>query len=204
MNDLEKDILTEIFNISLAKAADSFAKISNEEILINVPHITFMKEETALSSLIQDQNIFAIVQSEIKGDIYGQTLLLFSQRQIIELVNVALKTDVKDSVLQNSLILEISNILTGTLVTQLANILKLNIYGSVPNEPIDRSSLKAENLILDLDISRSILVTINTLFIKRQNSIDLPLMLIFDIPNFNKILDTIRKVNVDNKLLTKK
>lgn len=204
MNDLEKDILTEIFNISLAKAADSFAKISNEEVLINVPDISFVKEETALGALIQDQNIFSIVQSEIKGDIYGQTLLLFSHKQIDELSHVALNNKYKDSALKSSLILEISNILTGTLVTQLANILKLNIYGSVPNEPIDRSNLKTETLILDLDISRSILVTINTLFIKRQNSIDLPLMLIFDIPNFNKIIEIIRKVNFNNKLLTKK
>lgn len=204
MNNLEKDILTEIFNISLAKAADSFAKIVKEDILINVPHITFVKEKTALSTIVKDQNISAIVQSEIKGDMYGQTLLLFSNKQIDESSTAILKNSADDKDLKKSLLLELSNILTGTLVTQLANILKLNIYGSVPKDLIKKSNLKAENLVLDLDVSRSILVTIHTFFVRKNNSINIPLMLIFDIPNFNKMIETIRKINGDDKLLTSK
>lgn len=205
MNTLEQDILKEIFNISLAKAADSFAKISKEEVLINVPDILILKEEKALSQIIENKKIDIIVQSEIKGDIYGQTLLLFSYTQVSELSKATkVPVNVDDKKFQNSLILEVSNILTGTLVTHLANILKLNIYGSVPHEPISRDKLDPKQLLLDMDISRPILVTINTLFIRSNNKIEFPLMLIFDVPNLNKVLGIIRKVNIDNKLLIRK
>lgn len=205
MTQLERDILTEILNISLAKAADSFAKITHETVLINVPDVALLQEETALDTIIKKRNIDLIVQSEIKGDIYGQTLLLFTNQQIDDLGKISLNNqDSNDNVLRHSLLLEISNILTGTLVTHLANILKLNIYGSVPKEPISRKQIRPEQLIIDLDVSRPILVTINTLFLRMNSSMQLPLMLIFDVPNLNKILEIVRKINTDNKLLLRK
>lgn len=205
MNNIEKDILTEILNICLAKAADSFAKISKEDVLIQVPDIKLVKEENALRDLIKRQDIDLMIQSEIKGDIYGQTLLLFSNRQVDMLNNVLTdKIDPADQKLRESLLLEISNILTGTLVTYLANILKLNMYGSVPNAPIHKSQITPNHLVLDMDMSRPILVTINTLFIKSKNSFDLPMMLIFDVANLNKVLENIRKVNTDNQILMRK
>lgn len=205
MTNIEKDILTEILNICLAKAADSFAKISKEDVLIQVPDIKLVKEENALRDLINRQDIDLMIQSEIKGDIYGQTLLLFSNHQVDTLNKVlTAKVDPADKQLRESLLLEISNILTGTLVTHLANILKLNMYGSVPNAPIHKSQIKPSHLVLDMDMSRPILVTINTLFIKSKNSFDLPMMLIFDVGNLSKVLESIRKVNTDNQILVRK
>lgn len=205
MNSIERDILTEILNICLAKAADSFAKISREDVLIKVPDILLIQEPSGLQDLFNRDDIEVLVQSEIKGDIHGQTLLLFSSHQVEALKNILIDPlDPMDQKLKNSLLLEISNILTGTLVTYMANILKLNMYGSVPNTPITRKEISPDQLIIDVDISRPILVTINTLFIESKSKINLPLMLIFDVDNLNKVLDIIRKMNGDNKILIKK
>jgi chemotaxis protein CheC len=205
MTAIEKDILTELLNICLSKAADSFARISGQDVLIKVPEIILMEKDTALKELISKQDVEMLVQSEIKGDIYGQTLLLFSPVQVEEL-NKALvkKIDPGDKYLKESLLLEISNILTGTLVTYLASILKLNMYGSVPNAPIYRKNITPDQLLLDMDMSRSISVTVNTLFIKSNNSVNLPMMLIFDIVNLQKLLDIIGKTNLQDKVLTRK
>ena len=205
MNKIEKDILTEILNICLAKAADSFAKISKDDVLINVPDIVLMREETALGELMQKADVEMLIQSEIKGDIYGQTLLLFSKEQVRQLNDVLLmRVDPNNQGLMDSLLLEISNILTGTLVTHLANILELNMYGSVPNAPIYRNQITPKHVRLDMDMSRPILVTINTLFIKNKSKINLPMMLIFDVSNLEKVLQIIRRLNINNKFLMKK
>jgi chemotaxis protein CheC len=205
MTAIEKDILTELLNICLSKAADSFARISGQDVLIKVPEIILMEKDTALKELISKQDVEMLVQSEIKGDIYGQTLLLFSPVQVEELNKTLVKKiDPGDKYLKESLLLEISNILTGTLVTYLASILKLNMYGSVPNAPIYRKNITPDQLLLDMDMSRSILVTVNTLFIKSNNSVNLPMMLIFDIVNLQKLLDVIGKINLQDKVLTRK
>lgn len=204
MNELEKDILTELLNICMAKAADSFALISGEDVLIKVPEIVLVEEETGLNDFITNKDVEIIIQSEIKGDIYGQTLLLFSPAQVVDLNNIVIKKiNPEDKYLKESLLLEISNILTGTLVTCLANMLKINMYGSVPNAPVYRKNITPENLILDINMSRSILVTINTLFMKSKNSVNLPMMLIFDIPNLKNLLNIIRKINLKDNILTR-
>lgn len=205
MTEIEKDILTELLNICITKAADSFASISGEDVLIQVPEIVLMKEGTALKELITKEDVEMLVQSEIKGDIYGQTLLLFSPGQVNDLNKILVeKIDSRDRYLKESLLLEISNILTGTLVTYMANILKINMYGSVPNAPIHRKKLTPDHLLLDMDMSRPILVTVNTHFIKSKNSIKMPMMLIFDVANLQKLIDIIRKINLKGRLLSGK
>lgn len=202
MTELEKDILRELMNIILAKAGDSFAKISRQEVLINVPALYEIDKKTALKELFENTNIEVIVQSEIKGDIYAHTLIFFSDEQIDLFEAVCLKEGPVMKSMRESLLLEISNIVTGTLVSYLADILKINIYGSVPNAPIYRESINAEELLLDLDLTRPVLFTVNTIFQTSHHQIDMPMVLMFDVPNLEKVLGLVRKINKEEyKLL---
>lgn len=203
MTSLEKDILKELMNIILAKAADSFAKISKEEVLINVPELKEAESKTALEELLIQNNVEVLIQSEIKGDIYAHTLLLFSDEHMDKVESVFFKRIQPSKKMRESLLLEWSNILTGTMVTHLANFLKVNIYGSVPMQPIYRDYLKGDELLLDLDVSRPVLFTVNALFMPSESQISLPMILIFDIPNMEKVLNLIREINKDDFRLLK-
>ena len=79
------------------------------------------------------------IQSDIRGDFNGTTLMFFSGQHVQRLSRVCLRMQTAETLelneLQESLLLEISNIITGALVTQLANILKANIYGAPPTAP---------------------------------------------------------------------
>ena len=202
MTELEKDILKELLNIILTKAGDSFAKISKEEVLISVPDLYMADKKSALKEIYRDYNVEVIVQSEIKGDLYAQTLILLSEQQLELLEQVCMKGMVNKK-MRESLLLEISNIVTGTLVSYLADMLKINIYGSVPTGPIYKKSVIEEELLLDLDVTRSILLTINTVFKTSKNQLDLPMVLIFDVPNLNKLLELIRDINKEGFRLFK-
>lgn len=204
MTDLEKDILKELMNIILAKAGDSFAAISKEEVLINVPQLCIARKESALRDLFHKRNVEVIVQSEIKGDLYAHTLIFFSKEQIKLLERVCL--DEKGTItkeMQESLLLEISNILTGTIVSYLADILRLNVYGSVPVAPIYRKIIDEQELLLDMDLTRPVLLTVNTVFKTSNCIMDLPMALIFDIPNLKKLLMKVRMINKENFRLLK-
>ncbi|ELR69712.1 hypothetical protein C900_04689 [Fulvivirga imtechensis AK7] len=204
MTQLEKDILQELMNIILAKAADSFARISKEEVLINVPKLYEADKESALEELFNDNRIEVIIQSEVKGDIYAHTLILFSDKQIRMFEAACLKTTTVTNKMRESLLLEISNIVTGTLVTHLADILKINIYGSVPSAPIYRTAVTENDLVLDLDLTRPVLFTVNTIFKSSHQQVDMSMVLIFDIPNLEKVMNLIRKINKrEFKLLLK-
>ena len=196
MNELERDIIREILNIGLARAADSFAVIAQERVLLEVPNLDLLSGHDILERVRDYQQRHVAVQSDIRGDFNGSTFMFFSGQHVQRLSRVCLRMQVPESLqlneLQESLLLEISNIITGALVTQLANILKANIYGAPPVAPTGDLAEALHNLLPDPAALQPLIFSVITQFSDKDNSVELPLMLFFDRATFEKILQIIR------------
>ena len=195
MTELERDIIREILNIGLARAADSFAVVAQDKVLLEVPSLDLLMSDDILLKLGEYQVNHVAVQSDIRGDFTGTTLMFFSGQHVQRLSRVCLRMQVADSIevdeLQESLLLEISNIITGALVTQLANILKANIYGAPPISFNGDATALVHHLIPSESL-QPLIFSVITQFSDQSNSVELPLMLFFDRATFEKILDIIR------------
>ena len=195
MTELERDIIREILNIGLARAADSFAVIAQERVLLEVPSIDLLMSNDILAKVREYQSRHVPIQSDIRGDFNGTTLMFFSGQHVQRLSRVCLRMTVPDSTdvdeLQESLLLEISNIITGALVTQLANILKAKIYGAPPTRPNKHLPIVLEGLLPNKEL-QPLIFSVVTQFLDKNNSVELPLMLFFDRETFEKILQIIR------------
>ena len=195
MTELERDIIREILNIGLARAADSFAVIAKERVLLEVPSIDLLMSEDIMTRVRDYQARNVTIQSDIRGDFNGTTLMFFSGQHVQRLSRVCLRYDSPETLevneLQESLLLEISNIITGALVTQLANILKANIYGAPPTAPHGDIAASMQSL-LPTEQLQPLIFSVITQFSDRDNMVELPLMLFFDRVTFEKILEIIR------------
>ena len=195
MTDLERDIIREILNIGLARAADSFAIVAQERVLLEVPNIDLLMSDDILRKVREYQSRHVPIQSDIRGDFNGTTLMFFSGQHIQRLSRVCLRMQTDESLvlseLQESLLLEISNIITGALVTQLANILKANIYGAPPVAPRGDIADTLQSLLPE-QMLQPLIFSVITQFSDKDNTVELPLMLFFDRVTFMKILDIIR------------
>ncbi|SFP80103.1 chemotaxis protein CheC [Hymenobacter arizonensis] len=195
MTDLERDIIREILNIGLARAADSFAVIAQERVLLEVPNIDLLDSDDILVRVRDYQAKHVPIQSDIRGDFNGTTLMFFSGQHIQRLSRVCLRMQTQESLevneLQESLLLEISNIITGALVTQLANILKANIYGAPPTAPGGDIADIMQGLLPEHQL-QPLIFSVITQFSDKDNMVELPLMLFFDRETFTKILEIIR------------
>ena len=195
MTDLERDIIREILNIGLARAADSFAIIAKERVLLEVPNIDLLMSDDILRKVREYQARHVPIQSDIRGDFNGTTLMFFSGQHIKRLSRVCLRMQTDESLvlneLQESLLLEISNIITGALVTQLANILKANIYGAPPTAPHGDIADTMQKLLPE-QMLQPLIFSVITQFSDKDNTVELPLMLFFDRVTFQKILEIIR------------
>ncbi|UOQ68051.1 chemotaxis protein CheC [Hymenobacter volaticus] len=196
MTELERDVVREILNIGLARAADSFAVIAQEKVLLEVPSLDLVPGTGILDRVRDIQQNHVPVQSDIRGEFNGTTLMFFSGQHIQRLSKVCLRMNTTASTqideMQESLLLEISNIITGALVTQLANILKAKIYGAPPIAPRGDIATSLHNLLLAQPLVQPLIFSVITQFSDKDNSVELPLMLFFDRPTFEKILDIIR------------
>lgn len=195
MTELERDIIREILNIGLARAADSFAVIAQERVLLEVPNIDLLMSDDILHRVRDYQTRHVPIQSDIRGDFNGTTLMFFSGQHVQRLSRVCLRMQTTETLelneLQESLLLEISNIITGALVTQLANILKANIYGAPPVAPKGDIAENLQNLLPAQQL-QPLIFSVITQFSDRDNTVELPLMLFFDRVTFQKILEIIR------------
>jgi len=198
MTELERDIIREILNIGLARAADSFAIIAQERVLLEVPNLDLIPGNNILKRVQGYEGTHVIIQSDIKGDFNGTTLMFFSGQHVQRLSRVCLRMDVTDSInidaMQESLLLEISNIITGALVTQLANILKAQIYGAPPTAPRGNIADSLNALVIR-PMVQPLIFSVITQFSDKQNSVELPLMIFFDRETFVKMLEIIRTYN---------
>lgn len=196
MNELERDIIREILNIGLARAADSFAVIAQERVMLEVPNLDLLPSTDIISRVRDYQMRYVAIQSDIRGDFNGSTFMFFSGQHIQRLSRVCLRMQVTETLqlneLQQSLLLEISNIITGALVTQLANILKASIYGAPPLAPAGDLSVALHSLMPDPETLQPLIFSVITQFSDKDNSVELPLMLFFDRATFEKILEIIR------------
>ncbi len=196
MTELERDIIREILNIGLARAADSFAVIAQEKVLLEVPNLDIVSGKSVLDKVSDLQASHVVIQSDIRGDFNGTTLMFFSGQHVQRLSRVCLRMTTSDSVqideMQESLLLEISNIITGALVTQLANILKAHIYGAPPAHPRGDMAASLRNLLVDRPMVQPLIFSVVTQFSDKENSVELPLMIFFDRDTFEKILEIIR------------
>lgn len=196
MTELERDIIREILNIGLARAADSFASIAQETVLLEVPSLDLVPGTSILERVEKYEKEHVVIQSDIKGEFNGSTLMFFSGQHVQRLSRVCLRLTKPESLeideLQESLLLEISNIITGALVTQLANILKANIYGAPPIAPKGQLNTSLTKLITHNPLFQPMVFSVITQFSDKSNSVELPLMLFFDRETFAKILDIIR------------
>ena len=181
MTDLERDIIREILNIGLARAADSFAIVAQERVLLEVPNIDLLMSDDILRRVREYQSQHVPIQSDIRGDFNGTTLMFFSGQHIQRLSRVCLRMQTD----------EISNIITGALVTQLANILKANIYGAPPVAPRGDIADHMQNLMPE-EMLQPLIFSVITQFSDKDNTVELPLMLFFDRVTFQKILEIIR------------
>ena len=199
LTELEKDIIKELVNIGLARAADSFAIISKERVLLTVPELSLIDAPQVLDLINTYKGTHAFIQSDIKGDFNGATLMLFSEAHVTRLTEVCLggkkNLGPNPAAMTESLLLEISNIITGALVTQLANILKANIYGSPPKVPHDDLAQSLNDLFQQHPLFQPVVVTVLTQFTDSSRQVDLPLFLFFDADTIIKILTIIRNTS---------
>lgn len=196
MTEMERDVVREILNIGLARAADSFAIIAQEKVLLEVPSLDLMPGNGILDMVREIQKTNVPILSDIRGDFNGTTLMFFSGQHVQRLSKVCLRMNTSASIsideMQESLLLEISNIITGALVTQLANILKAQIYGAPPSAPRGDMASALHNLLETQPQVQPMIFSVITQFSDKENSVELPLMLFFDRPTFVKILEIIR------------
>lgn len=155
-DEMKYDILKELFNISVGKAADILSEIVSKRILLNVPQIDWCFNEdckVTIKDCIPEQISGALMVSSIafKDEIDGKANLIFSAAKMKKFVKLCMHEDGNDIDSQDftdidfDIIKEIGNIILNCILGETGNYLDMNFNYSLPEVKIfDRIDLNQD------------------------------------------------------------
>ena len=136
LNELQEDMLTELFNLGMGNAASALSEMVSEEVLLSVPAIKFMNKSELAKMLSEDSGgqISGVAQ-QFHGMLLGKALLTFPSEKSLELVRLLLQDTVPVENLtefEEEALLEVGNIIINAGLSSLADIFEDEITSDLP------------------------------------------------------------------------
>lgn len=132
MNTRDRDnLLIQIMNSGFTKAALSFSKFVNREVKVVSSQSILIRHDQHFSYLNEEQGELFVLITQIIGEVSGKSFLIFSQEESQEIFR-ALNTSVSNEALKEAFLLEIDNIISASVISEISNKLSIEIYGDVP------------------------------------------------------------------------
>lgn len=129
----ELHLANKLMSLALANSAASFAQMANIEIKLQSAEVQIKPiDEDIKPTFSVEESLYALA-SQIIGDIPAHSYLIFKPEDVVKLATLCLPPTMQNNVeMQQALQIEVANILTASVVTQLSNFFKVKIFGYVP------------------------------------------------------------------------
>jgi chemotaxis protein CheC len=137
---LQQDVLTEIFNIGIGRAANSLSTMAMDEVGLTVPSIKFTTRRKAAAILVTSAGeIVCSVMQRLEGTFNADAILIFPQANSLEIVRLMVGDNSADdlSELRLEALCEIGNIILNACIGTLTNILGGEFNISLPSTKVD-------------------------------------------------------------------
>jgi len=156
----ESDLLAELFNIGIGKAAANLAIISKQEISVSIPEINIIPFTDFINQL-PDRELCCIIQRSY-GSLESVSALIFPQEGSFEIVRRMLGKHIdisSNTELYQDAIREIGNIMLNSCMGSIANALSVEIETELPSlqfgmpqNMLEENLLESNDMILDVTI----------------------------------------------------
>lgn len=136
LSELEHDALTELVNIGVSRAAASLRAMVGRQVLLSVPSVEVVSR-TAATALIRERETgpLVAVRQDFQGAFNGQALLIFPQRNSLELVRSVTGNELSEedmAEMEQEALAETGNVVLNSCLATMANMLQRPLEMSLP------------------------------------------------------------------------
>ncbi len=136
LTELERDALTEIFNIGVGLAADVLSQMVNEPVRLSVPLVELTSQQNARNYYIaREQRPLCAIRQTYSGEVTTDAILMFPEENSLELVRLMVGGDLpleQLTEMEQDAMAEIGNIILNAVISSLSSTLNLTFEGSLP------------------------------------------------------------------------
>lgn len=137
LTEMERDVVTELFNIGVGKAAAAFGQLTREKVQLAVPRVDIVDYDEASTLLAETTGEPMIgIRQDFEGPLTGVAALIFPERSSLEIVRAAIddRFPLDDiSELERETLLEIGNIILNSCLAAISDMLGMTTAASLPH-----------------------------------------------------------------------
>lgn len=197
LTEFQKDALKEVGNIGIGHATTSLSQIVNKRVWISLPDLKLIPLIKVPDLVKNEAPVIGIIL-ELTGDTKGFLLLLLSKKSAKYLINLVLgtvnETETFDE-MEQSVLKELGNIMSGTYITSLSNFLGISIGLSPPSNLYDMADAIINQIVCMMSRDVDDVLFINTEFIINTENIEGKILIFTDSASLSKILDAINRIS---------
>ena len=169
INPDQLDALREISNIGMGHAATALSQLTGARIELHVPRITVAPIAEVPDLIGGSDTLIAGIYMKIYGDARGNILLTFPRQSVSRLLNLLLPSGDHgtEGVLTEysaSALKEIGNILAGSYLSAMGNMLSLSLIPGVPSVAFDMAGAVVDYILIELGAVGDLTLVIETEF----------------------------------------
>ncbi len=198
LNSIQQDALKEVGNIGAGNAATSFSKILDREINIEVPSIEIIPLEDVSTITGSEEDHVAGILFKVTGEAPGTILFIFPSTTIKYLVEVVMDKQIEPEEIgemEESLLKELGNILSGSYLKSIGDMTDLNMTQSVPGFSYDMAGAILSSTMISASSTGENVLLIETEFMDGERKID---GYFFFIPQIESLSIILNSLGFDN------
>lgn len=197
LTEFQKDALKEVGNIGIGHATTSLSQMVNKRVWISLPDLKLIPLIKVPDLVKNEAPVIGIIL-ELTGDSKGFLLLLLSKNSAKYLIKLVLGTvseaDSFDE-MEQSVLKELGNIMSGTYITSLSNFLGISIGLSPPSHIYDMADAIINQIVCMMSRDVEDVLFINTEFTINTDKIEGKILIFTDSASLSKILDAINRIS---------
>jgi len=171
LSAVQLDAIKEVANIGGGHAATSLSQLLSKKVMVHVPKIITGRLEDVILQIADPNDVVVSVLFYFLGDLTGRTLLLYPYDDAQDLSALLMPADQENSKeLQESLLKEVSNILSCSYMNALGELLGLLILPSVPGIVVDMVGAVLSNVVLEFGHEKDFVFCVETEFDFGENN----------------------------------
>jgi len=153
INLQQESFIKEIMESGFHKAAKAFSAMAKTEVSIESLMLKYLEHPDQVNSILPNSNSLVVLTTDMIGELKGKSYLVFSEEEShkIALACSPIPLLSGQTEFEDAILLEIDNILSASVITQVSNKLNLKIYGDIPS--LKKSNYNDVLAILKKDFS---------------------------------------------------
>jgi len=123
--------LIHVMNDGFSKAAASFSRLVNRQVRIINSQSVLIRHEDDFSCISEEQGDLYVLITQIIGDVTGKSFLIFNEEESNEIFSL-MKMPAANTALHEAFLMELDNIISASVISEISNKLEVDVYGDVP------------------------------------------------------------------------